>query len=89
MEERHHKKSDSTLQFCTLLFFNLGLFHLVVADEFSVAAIGFHQGLVVSSLLHLAIIQKHNVITELQILFDTSEDNHVNKSSQHCGQSST
>ena len=59
--------------------FYFGLFHLVVADELSIASVGFHQDLVASSLPHLAILQKQNVITELQILTDTSEDNHVNQ----------
>lgn len=56
-----------------------GLFHLIVADELSVASTGIHQGLVVSSLPDLPILQNQDVIAELQILESTSEENHVNK----------
>ena len=75
-ETQSHRTSD----FCTLgLALYFGLFHLVVADELSVATACFHQGLMVSALQHLAILQNQDVITELQILTDTREDSHVNK----------
>lgn len=62
------------------------LFYLVVGDELSVASIGFHQGLVVSSLQDLPILQDQDVIAELQILEDTSKDSHVNKTISACWQ---
>ena len=59
----------------------LGLFHLVVVDQLSVASVGFHERLVISSLSDLSILQHQDVITELQILEETSKDNHANANS--------
>lgn len=56
-----------------------GLFHLVIADELSIASTGVHQGLGVSGLPDLPFIQNQDVITELQILASISENNCGNK----------
>lgn len=55
-----------------------GLFHLVIG-ELSIASAGVHQGLVVSGLPDLPVIQNQDVITELQILASISENNCGNK----------
>lgn len=53
---------------------HFGLLHLVVCDELCVASTGFHQGLMVSSLADLPVLQNQDVITELQVLENTAAD---------------